>query len=164
MWKNCLNKPFLVYSYTQWIVVDWSGILQGFDHSWGPCILLVLNCNSTQGCKGCRLFILASLSLWRLMVLQSRYRSPGIVWSHLYGHEVDLQLLELGMLPLEIFYIHSTFVLHALWADVTLESRIFFWPLPLCSPLPHEVFLSEHMLPTFRSSMCLMECWLGSHL
>ena len=39
------------------------------------------------------------------MVLQSWYQSLEIVVSHLFGQEVDLQLLGLGMLPLEIFYI-----------------------------------------------------------
>ena len=98
------------------------------------------------------------------MVLQSRHRSPGTVLSHFYGHEVDLPQLELGLLPLEIFYIYSTCELHVLWADVTLAFRTFLWSLTLCIPLSHEGFLSEHMLPTFRSSMCLMECRLGSHV
>ena len=85
------------------------------------------------------------------MVLQSRYRSLGFVLRHLYGQEVDLQLLELSMLLLEIFYIHSTCELGNLWANVTLESRIILWPLPLCSPLRHKVFLSEHCYQFFRN-------------
>ena len=59
------------------------------------------------------------------MVQQSQYQSLGIVLSHLHGQEVDLQLLELGMLPLKIFHTHSTCELRVLWGDVTLEFRIF---------------------------------------
>ena len=57
------------------------------------------------------------------MVKQNQHRSLGVVSSHFYGQEVDLQLLGMGMPLLEIFTPYHLLIMRSVsWHNFGIQN------------------------------------------